>query len=156
MSRKKECPTSLGHSLLYPLIHSPSPQSTQAQFIGSGLHSSHHPILHRGASAQCSSRYVAILRDMRKSGASHKTWQQSRAPSWARSHIRSSHSHSCQHLLSPEFFNLAILTAVRQNLRVVLICISLMIEDVKHFFQCFSVLWYSSVENALFSSVPHF
>jgi hypothetical protein len=34
-----------------------------------------------GAFAQCSSRYVAILRDMRKSGASHKTWQPSRAPS---------------------------------------------------------------------------
>ena len=43
----------------------------------------HHPILRRGASAQCSSRYVAILRDMRKSGASHKTWQQSWTPSWS-------------------------------------------------------------------------
>ena len=46
--------------------------------------------LRNGASAQCSSRYVAILRDMRKSSASHKTWQQSRAPSWGRSHTRSS------------------------------------------------------------------
>jgi hypothetical protein len=46
----------------------------------------HHPILCRGASAQCSSRYVAIMRDMRKSGASYKTWQQSRAPSWGRGH----------------------------------------------------------------------
>jgi hypothetical protein len=44
---------------------------------------------------------------------------------------------------------------VRWNLRVVLICISLMIKDVEHFFRCFSAIQYSSVENVLFSSVPH-
>jgi hypothetical protein len=64
--------------------------------------------------------------------------------------------HPRQHLLSPEFFILIILTGVRWNLRIVLICISLMIKDVGHFFRCFSALWYSSVENSLFSSVPHF
>jgi hypothetical protein len=68
----------------------------------------------------------------------------------------SSFPHPCQHLLSPEFLILAILTAVRWNLRVVLICISLMIKDVEHFFRCFSAIRYSSVENSLFSSVPHF
>jgi hypothetical protein len=45
---------------------------------------------------------------------------------------------------------------VRWNLRVVLICSSLMIKDIEHFFRCFSAILYSSVENSLFSSVPHF
>jgi hypothetical protein len=62
----------------------------------------------------------------------------------------------CQYLLLPEFLILAILTGVRWNLRVVLICNSLMIEDVEHFFRCFSAIQYSSVENSLFSSEPHF
>jgi hypothetical protein len=64
--------------------------------------------------------------------------------------------HPCQHLLSPEFLIIAILTGVRWNLRVVLIYISLMIKDVEHFFRCFSVIRYSSVDNSLFSSVPDF
>jgi hypothetical protein len=62
--------------------------------------------------------------------------------------------HACQQLLSPEVFILVILTGVRWNLRVVLICISPMTKDVEHFFRCFSAIWYSSVENSLFSSVP--
>jgi hypothetical protein len=64
--------------------------------------------------------------------------------------------HPHQHLLSPEFLILAILTGVRWNLKVDLICISLMIKDVEHFFRCFSAILYSAVENSLLSSVPHF
>ena len=64
--------------------------------------------------------------------------------------------HPCQHLLSPEFLNLVILTGLRWNLRVVLIFIYLMIKDVEHFFRCFSAIRYSSGENSLFSSEPHF
>ena len=64
--------------------------------------------------------------------------------------------HPHQHLLSPEFLILAILTGVRWNLRDVMIFISLMTMYVEHFFTCFSAIRYSSIDNSLFSSVPHF
>jgi hypothetical protein len=70
----------------------------------------------------------------------HKQW---------RSVPLSPHPH--QHLLSPEFLILTILTGERWNLRVVLICISLMIKDAEHLFRCFSAIRYSSGENSLFS-----
>ena len=55
--------------------------------------------------------------------------------------------HPPQHLLATEFLFSAILTGVKWNLRVVLICISVIIKDVEHFFRCFSAIQYSSVEN---------
>jgi hypothetical protein len=58
--------------------------------------------------------------------------------------------------LPPEFLILANLIVVRGNLRVVLICISLMTKDVKHFFSCFWDIGDSSVEKSFFSSAPHF
>jgi hypothetical protein len=45
---------------------------------------------------------------------------------------------------------------VKWNLRVVLVCISLKIKDVEHFFKDFLAFQNSSVENFLFSSVVHF
>jgi hypothetical protein len=64
--------------------------------------------------------------------------------------------HPHQHLLSPEFLILVILTGMRWNHKVVLICIFLMTKDVEHFLRCFSAIQVSSIENSLFSSVPHF
>jgi hypothetical protein len=45
---------------------------------------------------------------------------------------------------------------VRWNLSMVLICISFMARDGGHFFMWFLVIWISSFEKFLFSSVAHF
>jgi hypothetical protein len=51
----------------------------------------------------------------------------------------------------------AILTGVRQNLNVVLICISFMARCGEQFFSWFFYsIWTSSFEKALFSSFAHF
>jgi hypothetical protein len=65
-------------------------------------------------------------------------------------------SRSCQHVLSPEFFILAILIGVRWNLWVLLIWISLTTKDFEHFFKCFMAIQDSSVVNSLFSNIPYF
>jgi hypothetical protein len=54
------------------------------------------------------------------------------------------------------FLRIAILTGVRKNLNVVLICIFLLARDGGHFFMCFLAIWISSFEKVLFSSVAHF
>jgi hypothetical protein len=48
--------------------------------------------------------------------------------------------HPYQHLLSPEFSVLAVLTGVRWDLRILWICISLMTKDAERLFRCFSVI----------------
>jgi hypothetical protein len=48
----------------------------------------------------------------------------------------------------------AILTGVRWNLSVLLICLSFMARDGEHFFMCFLAIWISSFE--IVSSIAHF
>ena len=47
------------------------------------------------------------------------------------------------------FIDLRPVIGISWNLKVVLICISLMTKDAEHFFKCFSAVWVSSFENSL-------
>jgi hypothetical protein len=106
----------------------------------------------RGIAGFSSSIISNFLRNLQSGCTSLQSHQQ-----WRSVHL-SPHSH--QHLLPPELFILAILTGVRWNLKVFgvffVFFFPLMIKDVEHFLRCFSAIQYSSVENSLFSSKPHF
>ena len=109
-------------------------------------------ILRSRIAGSCSSSILSFLRNLHAvshSGCanSHSHQQNVKIPFYPHPH---------QHLLFVFFLMIAILTGVRWYLTMVLICISLMINDIEHLFTYLLATCISSLENCLCRSSDHF
>ena len=77
---------------------------------------------------------------------SHQKWRS----------VRLSLFTSSPHVLSLYILILAILIGMTWNLKIVLICISLISKEFELFFKCYTAIRDYSVVNSLFNSVPSF
>jgi hypothetical protein len=118
-------------------------------FLPVGTSSGYNP--RRGIAGSTSSTMSNFLRncqtDFQSGCTSLHSYQQ-----WQNVPL-STHPH--QHMLSHEFFILAILTGMRWNLRVDLICISLMIKDVEHTLCCKENISVFYIFYATFTNIYH-
>jgi hypothetical protein len=64
--------------------------------------------------------------------------------------------HPCLQQWSIVLLSSVILAGRKWSLKVLLNCIFLIVNEVEHFFKCYSSIWDLSIEKFLFKFIPHF